>query len=819
MADNPWVLSYDGFDPENEGLREALCTLGNGYFATRGGAEEAEADEVHYPGTYLASGYNRRVTDLSGRSIENEDLVNLPNWLPLSFRPEGSDWLNLRRMEILDYRQRLDLKCGVLERHLRVKDGAGRVTALVFRRIVHMRHQNLAAIEMRITPETWSGRVEIASALDGRVINAGVERYRELNSKHLSPLEAREADEPDTILLVAETNQSHIRIAQAARTLVLRDGPQHAVERITHVEEDHIAQTLTLDVQREETLTVEKTVALFTSRDRGISEPAQAALRATREAGRFRDLLATHAASWQLLWGRGDIVVEGDTRTQMILRLHVFHLLQTVSPNTIDQDAGVPARGLHGEAYRGHIFWDELFILPYLNFHFPEISRSLLLYRYRRLPDARRLAREAGLAGAMFPWQSGSSGREESQVLHLNPRSGRWTPDNSHIQRHVGAAIALNVWRYWQSTCDRDFLGQYGAEMLIEIARFWASLAKWNDATSRYDIRGVMGPDEFHDGYPGSDTPGLDNNAYTNVLAAWVLRRAAEVLGHVEPVRRAELESQLSVAQDEIAAWQQIARKLTLPFIDGGIIAQFDGYDGLEELDWDGYRAKYGDIHRLDRILEAEGDSVNRYKASKQADVLMLFYLFSSSELHDLITGMGYDFDPQVIPRTVDYYLARTSHGSTLSRVVHSWVLARSDRARSWELLKDALESDVSDIQGGTTAEGIHLGAMAGTVDLVQRGQTGLEFFDDTLALSPCLPQELQGLRLGLMHRGHWLRLDISSEEVRVSVPLGWPGPHRIRVRDEVHELAAGEELRFPCQFHGGGWRPAPEVPHATPAR
>ena len=158
----------------------------------------------------------------------------------------------------------------------------------------------------------------------------------------------------------------------------------------------------------------------------------------------------------------------------MILRLHIFHLLQTVSPNTVDMDAGVPARGLHGEAYRGHIFWDELFILPYLNFHFPEISRELLLYRYRRLGAARRLAREAGHRGAMYPWQSGSDGREESQVLHLNPRSGRWTPDNTALQRHVSLAIAYNVWRYWQTTEDRGVMAAHCTEMLVEIARFWA---------------------------------------------------------------------------------------------------------------------------------------------------------------------------------------------------------------------------------------------------------------------------------------------------------------------------------------------------------
>ena len=198
----------------------------------------------------------------------------------------------------------------------------------------------------------------------------------------------------------------------------------------------------------------------------------------------------------------------------------MFHLLQTVSEHTIDLDVGVPARGLHGEAYRGHIFWDELFVFPFLNLRFPELTRALLRYRVRRLPEARQAARAAGYRGAMYPWQSGSDGREETQRLHLNPRSGRWLPDNSHRQRHVNAAVAWNVWQYYQATGDLDFLAAYGAEMLLEIARFWASIATYNRALDRYEICGVMGPDEYHDGYPDRDEPGLDNNAYTNVMAA-----------------------------------------------------------------------------------------------------------------------------------------------------------------------------------------------------------------------------------------------------------------------------------------------------------
>lgn len=816
--DSGWKLVYEGLEPSREGLREALCTLGNGYFATRGAAEESEADEVHYPGTYLAGGYNRLATEIAGQVIENEDLVNLPNWLPLAVRPVGGDWLNLRRHEIISYCQELDLRRGVLERHIRVRDSEGRVTSLRSRRIVHMVQPHLAAIELTLQPENWSGRVEVSSALDGRVINAGVKRYRQLNSSHLEHIAVGELTD-DSIALVVETNQSHLRIVEAARTRIYREDELVAVQRRTHEEPGLVGQEIALTITEGEKIAVEKVVALYTSRDRAISEPYLAASRSVLEAERFGQLLESHTLAWRSIWERCDIRLDNSSRTQMIMRLHIFHLLQTVSLNTTDLDVGVPARGLHGEAYRGHIFWDELFIFPFLNFHLPEITRSLLLYRYRRLSRAKRMAREAGFAGAMYPWQSGSSGREESQKLHLNPRSGHWTSDNTRLQRHVSSAIAYNVWRYWQTTGDREFLSCHGAEMIIEVARFWASIAAFNEKLGRYEICGVMGPDEFHDRYPWHEKAGIDNNTYTNVMAAWVLQRANEALEVIGIERRQELESLLDISPEEIEHWTDIARRMRIVFLGDEIIAQFEGYDRLKELDWDAYREKYGNIQRLDRILEAEGDSVVAYKASKQADVLMLFYLFSYQELAELFGSLGYRFDPELIARNIDYYIKRTSHGSTLSRMVHSWVEARGDRERSWSLLEQAFESDMSDTQGGTTAEGIHLGAMAGTVDLIQRGQTAIEFRDDALWINPCMPEELQGISLKLLYRGFWLYLNIGCDKLTVSAPHGWAGPNCIGVRNQVHAFNAGDMLEFECHMAAGGWRPRPQAPARAVAK
>lgn len=801
---NGWRLSYEGFDPAEEPLREALCTLGNGRFATRGANEEAAADETHYPGTYLAGGYDRLRTKIAGRLVENEDLVNLPNWLTLSFRPAEGDWLNLLAFDIVRYRQELDLKSGTLERELVVRDRDGRETEIISRRLVHMSRPHVAALQWTLRPLNWSGRIEVRSALDGQVINAGVERYRQLNSDHLVPLDAR-ATATDSVLLLVETKQSRLRIAQAARTRLFADGGEVEVERTGRSGPGYIEELLRLHVCEGETLRIEKILALCEGRDRAISEPATAAENAVQGAPDFDELLGEHELAWAHLWRRCDLSVEGNDRVQMALRLHIFHLLQTVSPNTIDLDAGVGARGLHGEAYRGHVFWDELFVLPFLNHRIPEITRALLRYRQRRLPAARRLAREEGFRGAMYPWQSGSSGREETQTLHLNPKSGRWIPDNSHLQRHSNAAISHNVWRYFQATGDSEFLSWYGAEMLLEIARFWSSIAEFDPAKERYVIRGVVGPDEFHDRYPGSKRPGIDNNAYTNVMAAWAIAKALDALGRIESERRREICENLALTEEETSHWNEVSRKLFVPFHDG-MISQFENYEKLQELDWQAYRDKYGDIHRLDRILDAEGDSINHYKASKQADVLMLFYLFSSEELHEMLQRLGYEFDPGTIIPTIDYYLNRTSHGSTLSRVVHSWVLARADRTRSWTLLSEALESDISDIQGGTTTEGIHLGAMAGTVDLVQRGHTGLEMIDNVLRLNPCVPDELKRMKLRIRFRGYWLDLTVEGEQMILSAPDGWADPPQLMLGDTVRPFEAPHRLVVPMQREEAGW-------------
>ena len=294
-------------------------------------------------------------------------------------------------MELLDYRHELDLRRAVVTRELRFRDGVGRETTLRSRRFVSMAHPHHAGIEWTLTPQNWSGRVEIVSAIDGRITNRGVARYLELEGRHLDPVSPRTFG-PEVIALKVQTRQSNVYVSQAARTRVFAGGVPLAVERTLYQTEDYIQQVLAFDVRQGAPVRVEKMVTFFTSRDPATSDTLAKAGTAALRRPDFEEALERHVSAWEDVWRVCDMRVPGDERVQLLLRLHICHILQVCSRHTADLDAGVPARGLNGEAYRGHVFWDELYVYPFLSFRMPEVTRALLMYRYRRLEEARAAA-------------------------------------------------------------------------------------------------------------------------------------------------------------------------------------------------------------------------------------------------------------------------------------------------------------------------------------------------------------------------------------------------------------------------------------------
>lgn len=795
-----WGQMFLDFDPEDQGRRETLCALGNGYFVTRGAAPEAMADGVHYPGTYLAGGYNRLKTEIAGKIIENEDLVNIPNWLCLNFRIPGEEWFQLDTVTILFFRQYLNIKKGVLHRTIRFRDKNNRETIVVQRSFVHGQLMHWAGLETTISPLNWEGTLEICSALDGTVTNQGVERYQALGKIHLDFIESEHPDDRCMILKM-RTKSSSLDIAMGARTDIHLDNKVKAVKSFPSDHPDgYVAKRFQVNVKRGESLRVEKIICIYTSKDTGIFECLTEVKNAvSNDQVTFAGLFKSHTIAWQLLWAKFDVTLNLDNRaieqyTQKIIRLYIFHLLQSSSVHSLDIDVGMPARGWHGEGYRGHIFWDEMIIFPFLNYRSPRITRTLLMYRYRRLSEARRAAREAGFKGAMYPWQSGSNGREETQHMHLNPESNRWIPDNTELQRHVNNAIVFNIAQYFQVTNDIDFLAFHGGEITVEIARFWASLATYNSELDRYEIHGVMGPDEFHDAYPWADSPGLNNNTYTNIMVMFVMDQALNLPSIIPDQDWDNLRKKLEIADTELELWKKMSRRMKIVFHKDGILSQFEGYEKLKEFDWQGYRKKYGNIQRLDRILEKEGDSANNYKLCKQPDVLMLFYLFSAETLRKMFQRLDYPLDKDFIAKNINYYLHRTTNGSSLALTIHAWIDARQARDRSWELFSQALETDMVDARTGSTREGIHLAAMSGCIDILQRGYAGLEIRSDILILNPLLPDSINRIRFHIRYRKHWLNLEITQHLVKVQSLTSKATPITIMIKDEIIRLFPGNK-------------------------
>lgn len=783
LLHNNYTLGYHDYAPSLEKHRETLLTIGNGNFGTRGAMEETQATPVNYPATYMAGLYNRLISKVAGRDIENEDFVNSINWLPVTFRIKGGEWFDPNKADILEITRELDFRTGVLTRNMLVRF-EGRTTRINSRRFVSMHTGSIACQEYSVSPQDYSGIIEIRAGVTAHHINDGVERYRALNQQHL-----RREDEMagrQSGYVVVSTTHNPIRIACAYR-LIASKGEVSANE--THQMQSY--GIIRAEAKKGENITLTKIISLRNSL--ATSDPLEDCLQDLQSAHGYNDLLELSANAWSRIWSRVDIQLTGDRLAQKILRMHLFHLFVTTSPLHVTLDAGIPARGLHGEAYRGHIFWDELYILPIYNISFPEITRSVLMYRYRRLQAARDYALAYGHRGAMFPWQSGSSGREETQVLHLNPISGKWGDDYSSLQRHVSLAIAYNIWAYYHATLDLEFLEKYGAELFLDICNYWTGLCHKDPDTGRYHIEGVMGPDEFHEKYPGADKGGLRDNAYTNLMVAWALRRAFQIKEILPEEAFWRIAEKTGLTKQEIEKWHDIARNLNVVFGPDAIIAQYDGYFDLKEPDWDFFRNKYGNVYRMDRLLKAEGLSPDDYKVAKQADALMIFYNLRQEEVTEILTDMGYQPDTGYVGNNLRYYLQRTSHGSTLSRIVHA-KLARmtGEDQLGWQLYREALTSDYKDIQGGTTAEGIHAGVMAGTIWIALNVYAGLDLRGEYPSFAPALPETWDSLAFNFYFRGIRYYTEIFKDKLTITAGAPDQTEVHVAIKEQTYRLIPG---------------------------
>lgn len=773
-----WELNYYGYLAGKQNRsQESLLSVGNGYIGVRGSLSEVKASDDHYPATYIAGMYNKLVTQVADRDVINEDFVALPNWTLMQFMVDG-ELIHVTNECIKELNRTLDFKSGVLKIDLLIEDAQGRLTRTITERTASFSRMQVVAQSYTIMPINYSGTIEVLSVIDANIVNGGVDRYKSLNSQHLTNHQVQNNEGVGAVYV--ETTQSHFGVFTAFKHRVVGDGVQTNVLHNMNVATTAFMKRLNAG----ESFTIEKMASYVTTKEVG-SLLEQTATQVLNPIATFAQVIVENQSSWKQNWQNSDIQVTGDLLSQKILRLHTYHLLLSASQNNEALDASITARGLSGEAYRGHIFWDEIFILPFYNMHYPKTARQILMYRYNRLDAARKNAREHGFKGAMFPWQSGHDGGEETQTFALNPITGEWGPDYSSYQRHVSLAVAYDVWQYVHTTGDWDFMKQYGAEIMFEVARFWASKAVFNAETGRYTIGEVMGPDEFHEGYPGSHGGGVRDNAYTNIMASWLMEKVRETgikLGSDFPI----LAQKIALTESEYMSWQTIKRKLNIVIDEQGIISQYDGYFDLKELDWEFYKNKYGNIYRMDRLLKAEGESADDYKVAKQADTLMAFYNLDREVIEQVFQGLGYQLPENYLEENLKYYLARTSHGSTLSRIVHAKLAKMiNDEQLSWQLYQEALGSDYKDIQGGTTAEGIHSGVMAATLDVAMTTFAGVNTRKETLEINPKLPKHWNDLKFNITFKDVVYNVLVSQEAVEITASQNTP----VLVNGQTYEV------------------------------
>ncbi len=712
-----WTILETEFDPGRLHHKETVFTLGNGYLGTRGAFEEG------YPGAWPATFVHGLYDDVP---IVYTELVNAPNWLPLSLFV-GGERFRLDRGQILRYERRLDLRRGLLRREVRWRSPAGRTVDLTFERFVSLADEHVLALRCRIRPLDFEGPIEVQAGLDGYAHNQGMMHWEWLD----------QGEDEGSVWLHTRTRHSAIELGMASRMRV--EGADHPP---LQVQRCHNRPTLTTSFQAQpgRTITVEKLVTLFTSRE------TEAPVRAAREklAGLpgYRPLREAHEGAWAQVWQASDVIIEGDLTAQQAVRYNLFQILAAASRH--DDRVSIPAKTLSGFGYRGHVFWDtDIFIVPFLTFTQPALARNLLTYRYHTLPGARRKARSAGYEGAMIAWESADSGDE------VTPR---WVPDREghliriwcgDIELHITADVAYAAWHYWRATGDDAWMRDYGAEVILDTAVFWGSRAEWNAQRGCYEIRDVIGPDEYHEH--------VDNNAFTNRMVQWHLETALEVLAWLRrehPDRAAELERRLDLTPDRLQRWADVIGCMLVPQDpESGLIEQFEGFFDLEDVDLTAYEPR---TRSMQAILGNEG--INRVQVLKQPDVLMLLYLLRDR------------YDRETLQVNWDYYVPRTDHayGSSLGPAIHAilaCVLGKPEEA--YEHFMRAALVDLEDLRGNA-ADGVHAASAGGVWQALVFGFGGIRLTDEGPVANPCLPPGWTRLRFRLQHRGRWYDFDLT---------------------------------------------------------
>lgn len=739
-----WIIEEDVFDPRRTGKCESIFAQGNGYMNIRCTLEESYVGERR--GAFITGTFNKALPD------EVTELPNLPDVTEMKILVNGERFA-MDAGKVEGYSRTFDLRTGEAVRVLDWTSPAGVTLRFSFRRFVSLKNEHLAAFRMEVTPLSGDVDLVIESGISSRTSNSG--------SQHCAEGEKRLV-EGGALRLMTRTTQSDVPVVVHC----LHKFTPAPAASLPVMERRRFVNRYTFHVAKDETLSMEKLAAYHTGRDVVFTSYGQPAGSTNamqvcaagdaciaKAAGRsYEDLLAESAACWKPYWDEQDVVIESeDPFDQLGMRFALYHL--NIMIRRDDSRVGIGAKGMTGEGYKGHSFWDtEMFLMPHYLFTDPKAARTLLEYRWRSLPGAFKKAEENGYSGAMFPWESAwlDDGEVTPLIGGADIVTGKSTPIlTGMIEHHISADVSWGVWLYYLATGDDSYMDQCGCEILVETARFWSSRVEWQEDKGRYEIRDVIGPDEYKEH--------VDNNAFTNYLTAENLDRACDVIAQMRekwPNAYATLSAKYDL--DALTAqFKDVRAKLYLPQPNAdGIIAQNDQYLGLEKIDLSKYKAQTG----VSSIYEDYSPhQMNQMMVSKQADLVMLLRV-----MPDL-------FDADTLRKNFLFYESRTLHDSSLSHGQHcvlaSW-LGLDEMALN--MYRHAIDIDLGPNMSSSD-EGIHSASMGNVWQCAVCGFAGLQWHADHLSLDNHLPACWKRLAFRVHYRGAVLRVEMTHDNMHIT--------------------------------------------------
>jgi kojibiose phosphorylase len=759
ISEDRWLIFQDEYSSNVNPKYETIFTLTNGYMGVRGTFEEGSEGEK--PGNFIAGIFDKA-------DAQVREIVNAQNWLGIKLYIEGEE-LSLDKCQLLEFKRILDMKKSILFRSALIKDSKDRITRIEGYRFLSRSDRHRSAIKLFVTPVNYSGMIGVESLIDGTVLNsADNPKYR---VKHLKVVDNSSFNKSGCYLETA-TIDNDIRIATGStiRVYLYEDGEKNNVakfRRFLSLGETSV-EYFEFEGRKNNTVVIDKFVITYTSRDvkKGLlKSTVEKELFAFAQEGIDKEL-HRHIEVYGKLWSVADINIEGDEEADKALRFNIFHLMSSVNEN--DPLVSIAAKALHGEGYKGHIFWDtEIFMLPFFIYVYPKAAKTLLMYRYNMLNAARKNAALNGYKGAQYPWESADTGEEETPKWGFDYMGNPvriWTGDLEH---HITADIAFAVWEYFRATEDIEFLLNYGAEIIFETARFWVSRCEYVKELDRYEINNVIGPDEFHEH--------VDNNAYTNYVAKWNIKKGLELINMLKekyPEHYHTLSNKICLTNEEMEKWKEVEEKIYIPYDENKkLIEQFEGYFDKKDYVIDKFDENNMPVWPEGVDITKLGDT----QLIKQADVVMLMLL------------LGEEFDEETKRINYEYYEKRTMHKSSLGPSMYAIMgLKVGDHKNAYQSFMRSANVDLVDNQGNTK-EGLHAASAGGTWQVAVFGFGGMEIDKEgRLNINPWLPEKWDKLSYKVFWKGNLIEVVVTKDDVSVK---------KIKGKDSIKVKVKGKEI------------------------